>query len=96
MNRLNKMRDDGCRLDAAHRSEAAATETSMFGPGRQLVALFVDRTTQQWVIRDPEGAWWRLPTIENCWHHREPFQLSEEADLNSVPGHYRHALNLPF
>jgi hypothetical protein len=61
-----------------------------------MVALFVDRTTQQWVVRDPHGEYWRLPSVENCWIHREPFDRSDNVDLSVIPGHYRHALNLPF
>lgn len=62
---------------------------------RRGVALYVDRTTGQWVVRDSEGEFWRLPSIDDCWKHREPFDLSDDSELESVPGHYLYMLNLP-
>jgi hypothetical protein len=63
---------------------------------KQVVALYVDRSTQQWVVRDPDGAFWMVPTMEDGWDHREPFELREHADLEPIPAHYRYLLNLPF
>ena len=34
---------------------------------RKLVALFVDRSCQQWIVRDPEGNFWILPSVEDPW-----------------------------
>ena len=70
--------------------------STMLADARRTVSLYVDRTTQQWVVRDPEGEFWRLPSAEDGWANREPFQLDEEAELEIVPGHYRYLLNLPF
>ena len=61
-----------------------------------LLALYVDRATQQWVVRDPEGDFWTVPSVENAWDHRQPFQLAEDADLEPIPGHYKYLLRLPF
>jgi hypothetical protein len=61
---------------------------------RQVVALFVDKSCQQWVVRDPEGNFWILPTREDPWDHRQPFHPS--ASMEPVPGHYKDMLGLPF
>jgi hypothetical protein len=63
---------------------------------RRMMALFVERSFQKWVVRDPDGNFWILPPVENAWDHREPFHPTEESELESVPGHYRYMLDLPF
>ena len=63
---------------------------------RRLVALFVDRASQQWIVRDPEGNFWMLPAVEDAWGQRQPFNPTAEMDLEPVPGHYRDMLRLPF
>jgi hypothetical protein len=63
---------------------------------KQTVALFVDRSCQQWIVRDPDGCFWLVPSVENAWDHREPFSPSEETALEPVPGHYKDMLGLPF
>lgn len=60
------------------------------------VALYVDKSSQRWVVRDPEGNFWMLPSFENPWDHRQPFTLTEEADLEPVPAHYKDMLGVPF
>jgi hypothetical protein len=60
------------------------------------VAIYVDRSRQQWVVRDREGNFWLLPPTENSWEDRQPFQPTEETELEPVPGHYRCMLDLPF
>lgn len=64
--------------------------------GKQRVLLFVDRTTQQWIVRDPEGMLWSVPLTDDAWEHRRPFVVNEDTDLELIPGHYRYMLNLPF
>ena len=64
--------------------------------GKQVVALFVDRTCQQWIVRDPEGGFWILPSVEHPWDQRQPFHPTPEMDLEFVPGHYKDLLELPF
>jgi hypothetical protein len=68
----------------------------MLAVRKQVIALYVDRSTQQWVVRDPEGVFWMVPSVENAWEHRVPFQPTEESDLKPVPGHYQYLLCLPF
>lgn len=60
------------------------------------VALFVDRLSNQWVVRDPDGDFWIVPFGENGWDQRRPFELSEASQLESVPRHYIYLLDLPF
>ena len=63
---------------------------------KQAIALFVDRSTQQWVVRDSEGNSWILPADEDGWERRQPFQVTEESELVPIPGHYKYLLHLPF
>jgi hypothetical protein len=37
---------------------------------KQVVALFVDKASQQWVVRDAEGYFWFLPAVDKPWDHR--------------------------
>lgn len=63
---------------------------------KQSVNLYVDRLSQQWVVLDPEGNFWILPSVENPWHQRQPFYPTDETELEPVPGHYKYMLGLPF
>ena len=58
--------------------------------------LYVDKAGAQWIVRDPEGNLWSLPMADNPWEERQPFTPSEETELESVPGHYKSMLGLPF
>jgi hypothetical protein len=58
--------------------------------------LYEDRSTQQWIVLDPEGNYWTVTLIENPWDHREPFHATNETELERVPSHYRHLVGLPF
>jgi hypothetical protein len=59
-------------------------------------AIFVDRSCPQWIVRDPEGNFWRMPSGEDAWDQRQPFQPTEYSVLEPIPGHYRDLLGLPF
>jgi hypothetical protein len=74
----------------------ALEEQEMLTLRKQVVALFADRQSQQWIVRDPEGNFWIVPSVENAWDHRQPFQLAEESELEPVPWHYKDMLGLPF
>jgi hypothetical protein len=63
---------------------------------KPMAALFVDKSCQQWVVRDPEGKYWILPSVEDPWDQRQPYQPTSETDLEPVPGHYKTTLGLPF
>jgi hypothetical protein len=71
-------------------------ERIMLELGRPKAALFVEKSSRRWIVRDPDGNYWTLPGGENPWDHRQPFQPTEETELDPVPGHYRYMLGLPF
>jgi hypothetical protein len=62
---------------------------------KRVVALFVDRASQQWVVQDMEGNFWSLPPTHNAWDQRQPFTPDEETPLEPVPGQYKYMLGLP-
>lgn len=63
---------------------------------KQVVGIFVDRATQQWVVRDPDGYFWIIPEGENAWDERQPWEPSELTELEPIPSHYKYLLRLPF
>ena len=65
------------------------------GEGKQVVALYVDRSNQQFVVLDPEGRFWTVPRDKDPWNRRQPFSPTEETALELVPGHYKYMLGLP-
>jgi hypothetical protein len=67
----------------------------MLAESRRVVALYVDRASHQWIVRDAEGNFWSLPFTDNPWDERQPFFPAEETDLEPVPGHYKNMLGLP-
>jgi hypothetical protein len=69
---------------------------TMLAVRKQSIALFVDRTNQQWIVRDPAGNYWILPGGYDAWDHRQPFQPTDETELEPIPGHYKYLLGLPF
>jgi hypothetical protein len=62
---------------------------------KQVVGIYADRTSRQWIARDGEGNFWVLPLTDNPWDDRQPFSLDEGTELEPVPGHYRCVLGLP-
>jgi hypothetical protein len=63
---------------------------------KPLLALFVNRSNQQWIVQDPDGNFWTVPSVEeNPWNKRQPFYPTEETELEPVPGHYKYMLGLP-
>lgn len=62
---------------------------------RKHVAIYVDRASGQWVVRDSEGNFWVLPQTDTPWEDREPFSPTNETELEPVPGHYSYMLRLP-
>lgn len=61
----------------------------------QKVLLFVDRSSKQWIVRDSDGNYWIVPVVDHAWEHRQPLELTEEIELEPVPGHYKYFLGLP-
>jgi hypothetical protein len=68
----------------------------MLGVRKREVALYVDKASQQWVVRDLDGNFWSLPSTETPWDGRQPFTPAEETELEPVPGHYKYMLGIPF
>ena len=64
--------------------------------GKQVSGLFVDRACQRWIVQDPEGKFWILPSVNDPWDFRQPFYPDAETELEPVPGHYKELLGLPF
>jgi hypothetical protein len=67
----------------------------MHTASKPVVALFVDKTTRQWIVRDSEGNYWSLPSTDKPWDERQPFSPAEETELEPVPRHYKYMLGLP-
>jgi hypothetical protein len=63
---------------------------------KRIVALYVDRATQQWVVLDEEGRLWVIPAAADAWEQRTPFAVTDETELELVPGHYKYMLGLPY
>jgi len=79
-------------MDEASRAE----QQNRMLPEKSRGAVFVERLTRQWVVRDPDGNFWILPTVDDPWRNRLPFYPTEDTGLDPVPGHYKHVLGLPF
>lgn len=59
------------------------------------LSLYVDRSLPDcWVVRDRAGTFWMVPAGERGWERRQPYTLSEDARLESVPGHYTYLLGI--
>src|SRR5947209_8083741 len=66
-------------------------ECMMLSVHKEVVKLYVDRSSQRWIVLDREGNFWIVPTDnENPWDQRERFYPSGETELEPVPGHYKH------
>jgi len=62
---------------------------------KHVVAIYVDRSSEQWIVRDADGTFWTLPATDTPWDDRQPFLPAEETELEPVPGHYQYLLGLP-
>ena len=63
---------------------------------KNVVTLFVDRSSQQWIVLDHEGNFWIVPNdLEKSWDQRQPFYPTEDTELEPVPGPYKSMLGLP-
>jgi hypothetical protein len=60
------------------------------------VRIFVEKSSGQWIVQDPDGDFWVLPCVENPWDRRLPFHPAPESDLAPIPRHYKNLLGLPF
>jgi hypothetical protein len=63
---------------------------------KNVVSLFVGRSSQRWIALDPEGNFWIVPSeYEYPWNQRQPFYPTKETELEPVPGHDKPMLGLP-
>ncbi len=60
------------------------------------LSLYSDRSSQQWVVRDPEGNYWVVPAADDAWDQRQPFYPTEQTELEPIPAHYKYTLGLPY
>jgi hypothetical protein len=79
--------------DAVQQSQPGGRVLALLHPK---LGIFVRRSTQQWVVLDPEGNFWILPSVEHPWDQRQPFCPDDQEQLEPVPGHYKYMLGLPF
>lgn len=62
----------------------------------QKILIYVNRSSNQWIVRDSDGNYWVIPVVDDPWEHRQPFERTEDSQLEAVPGHYKSLLGLPF
>ena len=76
--------------------EAIWKGLTMLALRRNTVTLYVNRSTQQWIVLDCEGNLCILPSDdEDPWNQRQPFYPTEETELELLPGHYKLMLGIP-
>jgi hypothetical protein len=64
-------------------------------PEHAPVSLYVDRTQPNcWIVRDRAGAFWKVPAGDQAWERRQPYALTDDAQLESVPRHYQYVLGI--
>ena len=64
-------------------------------PDQPHLALYVDRSQPNcWIVRDQAGDFWMVQPGEHAWDRRQPYTLTEDAQLESIPGHYRYLLGI--
>jgi hypothetical protein len=64
-------------------------------PDHPQLTLYVDRNLPNcWIVRDGAGEFWMVPSGDGAWDRREPYTPGEDAQLESVPGHYRYMLGI--
>ena len=69
----------------------------MLTRGKQVASLYVDKTSHQWIVRDPDGDFWTMPCVDSPWEHRELVDPTiGEMDLAPVPGHCKYMFDPPF
>jgi hypothetical protein len=59
------------------------------------LALYVDRSNQQWIVRDHDGNYWIVPAGQDAWDQRQPFYPTPDTELEPIPAHYKYTLGLP-
>ena len=58
-------------------------------------SIYVDRNLPHfWIVRDRAGDFWMVPSGDQAWQRRQPYALSQDANLEWVPGHYLYMLDI--
>ena len=61
-----------------------------------VVGMYVAKTCpEHWIVLDHQGRFWMVPPGQNPWERRQPFQWTEDTELEPIPGHYKYVLGLP-
>ena len=68
----------------------------MLATRKPVMAIYVDRASGQWIVRDHEGNFWLVPPTDTPWDDRQSFSPDADTELEPVPGHYRYMLGLPY
>jgi len=58
---------------AIRRDDPAKEDEGMPTVRKQVVAIYVDRLSGGWIVRDSEGDFWILPSTDHPWDDRQPF-----------------------
>jgi hypothetical protein len=45
-------------------------------------------------VRDKDGEFWMVPFGDQAWDRRQPYTLTADARLESIPGHYQYLLGI--
>ena len=67
----------------------------MLAVRKHIVAIYVDRSSGQWIVRDSDGNFWVLPATDRPGTTASRSFPAEETELEPVPGHYKYMLGLP-
>jgi hypothetical protein len=59
------------------------------------VSLYIDRNLPSvWIVRDRQGEFWQVPADDQAWERRQPYTVTADSQLESVPGHYKQLLGI--
>ena len=82
-------------LAPKHNHTKEERSKTMITTRKPAMSLYVDKDRpEHWIVRDCEGRFWVVPPGQDAWTKREPFQPSEDAELETVPGHYLYMLGI--
>jgi hypothetical protein len=63
---------------------------------KRVVALFVDKSASSGWCGIPEAISGLSLLWKKAWDHRQPLHPTEQSELEAVPRHYIHMLDLTF
>jgi hypothetical protein len=59
----------------------------MLAVGRQILTIYVDRASEQWIVRDGKGSLSVVPSGEIARERRELFEPTDDFELEPILGH---------